>query len=132
MNSNAKQPLNRPGRKSDVSSDNKAGEKKTNSSTEHDETPVPKKFVAGNPSDQELVDLISRDVLQINTGVKWSDIAGLEEAKNLLHEAIVLPLWMPWYFQGIRSPWAGVLMFGPPGTGKVCMTTFLSSITKMN
>ena len=33
------------------------------------------------------------------------DIAGLSEAKRLLEEAVVLPLWMPDYFKGIRRPW---------------------------
>ena len=33
------------------------------------------------------------------------DIAGLKEAKRLLEEAVVLPLWMPEYFKGIRRPW---------------------------
>ena len=33
------------------------------------------------------------------------DIAGLKDAKRLLEEAVVLPLWMPDYFKGIRRPW---------------------------
>ncbi|MCI34223.1 katanin p60, partial [Trifolium medium] len=32
-------------------------------------------------------------------GVRWDDVAGLTEAKRLLEEAVVLPLWMPEYFQ---------------------------------
>ena len=31
--------------------------------------------------------------------VKWEDIADLEEAKKLLKEAVVLPMWMPDYFK---------------------------------
>ena len=41
--------------------------------------------------------------------------AGLKEAKNLLQEAVVLPLIMPDYFRGIRRPLKGVLLIGPPG-----------------
>jgi katanin p60 ATPase-containing subunit A1 len=50
---------------------------------------------------------------------KWDDIAELEDAKRLLREAVVLPQLIPDYFKGLRSPWKGVLLFGPPGTGKV-------------
>lgn len=56
-----------------------------------------------------------RDILQKNPNIHWDDIADLTEAKRLLEEAVVLPMWMPDYFKGIRRPWKGVLMVGPPG-----------------
>ncbi|KAE9467760.1 hypothetical protein C3L33_00301, partial [Rhododendron williamsianum] len=85
--------------------------------------------------DHDLAEMLERDVLDSTPGVRWDDVAGLTEAKRLLEEAVVLPLWMPEYFQGIRRPWKGVLMFGPPGTGKTllakavateCGTTFFN------
>ncbi|XVE52137.1 hypothetical protein DITRI_Ditri02bG0098200 [Diplodiscus trichospermus] len=85
--------------------------------------------------DPDLAAMLERDVLETAPGVRWDDVAGLTEAKRLLEEAVVLPLWMPEYFQGIRRPWKGVLMFGPPGTGKTllakavateCGTTFFN------
>uniref|UniRef100_A0A2D4HNK3 Uncharacterized protein n=1 Tax=Micrurus lemniscatus lemniscatus TaxID=129467 RepID=A0A2D4HNK3_MICLE len=33
------------------------------------------------------------------------DIADLVDAKKLLKEAVVLPMWMPEFFKGIRRPW---------------------------
>lgn len=39
--------------------------------------------------------------------VTWDQIADLKDAKQLLQEAVVLPLWMPDYFKGIRRPWKG-------------------------
>lgn len=94
----------------------------------------PKKGQYEGP-DADLAAMLERDVLETSPGVRWDDVAGLSEAKRLLEEAVVLPLWMPEYFQGIRRPWKGVLMFGPPGTGKTllakavateCGTTFFN------
>jgi len=50
--------------------------------------------------------------------VKWSDVAGLETAKELLKEAVILPVKFPQLFTGKRKAWKGILLYGPPGTGK--------------
>lgn len=68
-----------------------------------------------------LVDTIEKDILQKNMDVRWDRIAGLNEAKAILQEAMVLPMIMPEFFRGIRRPWRGVLMVGPPGTGKTML-----------
>ena len=43
-----------------------------------------------------------RDIVQKNPNIRWDDIADLHEAKRLLEEAVVLPMWMPDYFK-VRS-----------------------------
>ncbi|GFR41454.1 hypothetical protein Agub_g2142 [Astrephomene gubernaculifera] len=71
--------------------------------------------------DQELANMLERDIIDQGISVKWDDIAGLEEAKRVLNEALVLPMIMPDFFTGIRRPVKGVLLFGPPGTGKTML-----------
>lgn len=48
-----------------------------------------------------------RDIVERRVSVTWDQIADLKDAKQLLQEAVVLPLWMPDYFRGIRRPWKG-------------------------
>lgn len=69
-------------------------------------------FAGGEP---ELVSIIEQYIMEKNPSVHWNDIAELREAKALLEEAVVLPTLMPEFFTGLRRPWKGVLMFGPPG-----------------
>jgi vacuolar protein-sorting-associated protein 4 len=57
-------------------------------------------------------------ILQDKPNVSWEDVAGLEQAKEALKEAVILPIKFPHLFQGKRQPWKGILLYGPPGTGK--------------
>ncbi|KAG8365627.1 hypothetical protein BUALT_Bualt18G0125800 [Buddleja alternifolia] len=82
-----------------------------------------------------LAESLSRDIIRGSPDVKWESIKGLENAKRLLKEAVVMPIKYPKYFTGLLTPWKGILLFGPPGTGKTmlakavateCKTTFFN------
>jgi katanin p60 ATPase-containing subunit A1 len=75
----------------------------------------------GSGPDADLIKTLEKDVIDKNPQVSFDDIADLDEAKKILQEAVLLPILMPQYFKGIRRPWKGVLLFGPPGTGKTML-----------
>jgi hypothetical protein len=47
---------------------------------------------------------LSLHVNKLSLSCRWTDIAGLKEAKRVLEEATVLPMIMPEFFTGIRRP----------------------------
>ncbi|KAF4089500.1 hypothetical protein AMELA_G00067110 [Ameiurus melas] len=78
----------------------------------------------GNDSDDEdpekkkFQNQLSGAIVMEKPNILWNDVAGLEGAKEALKEAVILPIKFPHLFTGKRTPWRGILLFGPPGTGK--------------
>lgn len=71
-----------------------------------------------DPDKKKLLNQLEGAIVMEKPNVKWSDVAGLEGAKEALKEAVILPIKFPHLFTGKRKPWKGILLFGPPGTGK--------------
>ncbi|XP_053490701.1 vacuolar protein sorting-associated protein 4B-like [Ictalurus furcatus] len=67
---------------------------------------------------KKLQNQLQGAIVMEKPNIKWSDVAGLEGAKEALKEAVILPIKFPHLFTGKRTPWRGILLFGPPGTGK--------------
>ncbi|SCU94988.1 LANO_0E08900g1_1 [Lachancea nothofagi CBS 11611] len=68
--------------------------------------------------DEDACQHILNDILVLGEKVYWDDIVGLNNAKNSLKETVVYPFLRPDLFKGLREPVSGMLLFGPPGTGK--------------
>ncbi|NXN68275.1 VPS4A protein, partial [Himantopus himantopus] len=71
-----------------------------------------------NPEKKKLQEQLMGAIMMEKPNVRWGDVAGLEGAKEALKEAVILPIKFPHLFTGKRTPWRGILLFGPPGTGK--------------
>ncbi|KAL6239093.1 hypothetical protein BDW75DRAFT_199575 [Aspergillus navahoensis] len=78
-----------------------------------------------NAARQVLNDIVIR-----GDEVHWDDIAGLDGAKKALKEAVVYPFLRPDLFSGLREPARGMLLFGPPGTGKTMLARAVATESK--
>ncbi|MCK4382884.1 MAG: AAA family ATPase [Candidatus Lokiarchaeota archaeon] len=112
------------------------GSPSTRPSTSKDGGTSESETEAVSSEEQELIDMISGTIVTESPNVRWDDIAGLQNVKQALREAIVLPIARPELFTGARKPWSGILLFGPPGCGKTllaraaateCSATFFSA-----
>ncbi|MCL2115919.1 MAG: CDC48 family AAA ATPase [Methanobrevibacter sp.] len=74
-----------------------------------------------------------REVLVQIPNIKWSDIGGLEKAKQELQEAIEWPLKYPENFEkfGVKPP-KGTILFGSPGTGKTLLAKAVANESDAN
>ncbi len=74
-----------------------------------------------------------REVLVEVPNVKWTDIGGLAEVKEELQEAIEWPLKYPEFFAHMNTaPPKGVLLHGPPGTGKTMLAKAVANESEAN
>jgi len=72
-------------------------------------------------------------IINKNINVSWNDIGGLTKETQRVKEVLELPLMKPKMFKdmGITPP-KGVLLHGPPGTGKTMIAKALAKETNAN
>jgi transitional endoplasmic reticulum ATPase len=74
-----------------------------------------------------------REVLVESPNVRWADVGGLEEVKQELIETVEWPLkYGPLFSHMDAKPPRGILLHGPPGTGKTMLAKAVATESEAN
>ncbi|KAG2621283.1 hypothetical protein PVAP13_3NG249700 [Panicum virgatum] len=89
-----------------------------------------KDVVTENDFEQVLSNVLSPN----DTGITFEDIGALDNVKETLRELVMLPLQRPELFSKgqLRKPVKGILLFGPPGTGKTMLAKAVATESGAN
>lgn len=81
--------------------------------------PIPQLDSDLDEDTQRLQEMIADTIISEKPSTTMAEVAGLEGAKQAIHDAIVAPMKHPELFKGkARQPWRGILFYGPAGCGK--------------
>ncbi len=100
-----------------------------------DSTPAESITVTSKKPEQDLDDdekrlqeMISDTIISERPNIKMTEVAGLDDAKQAIDDAILTPLKHPELFKGkARQPWRGILFYGPAGCGKTLIAKAVAS-----
>ncbi|MBI3014704.1 MAG: AAA family ATPase [Candidatus Tectomicrobia bacterium] len=74
-----------------------------------------------------------RETMATVPEVRWEDIGGLDEVKRQLREIVEKPMLHPEVFRDMKlKPPVGILLYGPPGSGKTLLAQALASEAQAN
>jgi transitional endoplasmic reticulum ATPase len=86
-----------------------------------------------NSAFREMEPSAMREVLIESPNVPWTDVGGLEDAKQELRETVEWPLKYGKLFEHMNAePPKGVLLYGPPGTGKTLLAKAVATEAESN